>query len=357
MKFPRRGRVKVIGVALLTLVFVLSLAVGALGAKTTQQLTAIFRNIKLVVNGQVLQTAEEPFIINGRTYVPLRVVGEALGAWVDWNENTSVVTIAGRSGNTAALEAQLQQKDIQIAQLQQQLEEAKKGSSTSGTLASLEKDLNRDYAKLKKVGIDDISLSGDKDDVDLEIEVDLDDYEKDWKSLTDKDIKGWVEDICEEIQDYYSDDTYVTGEIIDIDSNSTLVTFNKKGTKSLSITYKDSKFRKGGKLSDLQADLEEDYDELGDVEIEDIILYGDEDDVDVEIEVDLDDYGSEWEDLSDKDIERWLEDICDDIQDFYSEDTEITGEIWDADSGAILVEFDKDGDDDLEVDFKDSAFR
>ena len=170
--------------------------------------------MKLVVNGQLLQTTEEPFIINGRTYVPLRVISDALGAWVDWDEANSSITIktASPSDEVKKLQEQLTQKDIQIAQLQLQLEEAKKGGSTSGSLSSLEKDLKKDYAKLKKVGIDDISLSGDKDDVDVEIEVDLDDYDKDWKSLTDKDIKNWVEDICEEIQDYYSDDTYVTGE-------------------------------------------------------------------------------------------------------------------------------------------------
>src|SRR5690606_13407550 len=132
-----------------------------------------------------------------------------------------------------------------------------------------------------------------------EIEVDLDDYEKDWKKLTDKEIKSWVEDICEDIQDYYSDDTYVTGEIVDIDSDDTLVTFNKKGDRSLSISYKDGKYRKGGKLSDLQNDFNKDYDELEDVEIEDILLSGDEDDVYVEIEVELDDYDDEWEDLRD----------------------------------------------------------
>ena len=251
MRLPRRGRVKIIAVALLTVVLVLSFAVGAMGAKTTKQLTAIFRNIELVVNGQLLQTKEEPFIINGRTYVPLRVISEALEAWVDWDEANSSITIktSSTSDEAEALKIQLIQKDLQIEQLQAEIERLKSGSGSSksdGDLKDLEKELNDDFRRLEDVRIDNISLSGDKDDVDVEIEVDLYRYDDEWEDLKDKEIKSWVEDICKDIQKYFSKDTYVSGEIVDIDSDKTLVTFNKKGTSSLSISYKDSKYRKGG---------------------------------------------------------------------------------------------------------------
>ena len=48
--------------------------------------------IKVFVNGDSLQTDVAPIIVEGRTLVPLRVIFEALGAWVDWNGDTQTVT-------------------------------------------------------------------------------------------------------------------------------------------------------------------------------------------------------------------------------------------------------------------------
>ncbi|HHX94382.1 MAG TPA: hypothetical protein GX691_00950, partial [Clostridia bacterium] len=152
---------------------------------------------------------------------------------------------------------------LQIEQLQAEIEKLKSGSGSStsdGDIKDLEKQLNKDYDELGDVEIEDISLKGDKDDIDVEIEVDLYDFEKQWKKLTNKKIESWAEDICKDIQKFFSKDTYITGEIIDIDSDKTLVTFNKKGDRSLSISYQDSKYRKGGNMtvSEVEDDLEGD---------------------------------------------------------------------------------------------------
>lgn len=45
------------------------------------------------VNGESVQLVAAPFLRNGITYVPVRFVGEALGATVDWNSQTQVVAI------------------------------------------------------------------------------------------------------------------------------------------------------------------------------------------------------------------------------------------------------------------------
>lgn len=113
----------------------------------------------------------------------------------------------------------------------------------------------------------------------------------------------------------------------------------------------------GGDLGDLEEQLIDDYDSIGDVDIDDITLDGDEDDVDVTIEVDLADFDSEWADLSDSDIEDWIDDLVSDIQDEFSEDTVIDGVIIDIDSDDDLVEFFKDADEDLEVDYFDEDYR
>lgn len=47
------------------------------------------------VNGQTQTLDSPPFVEGSRTLVPLRFVAQALGANVDWNNNTSTVTISG----------------------------------------------------------------------------------------------------------------------------------------------------------------------------------------------------------------------------------------------------------------------
>lgn len=63
------------------------------------------RNISLrigstqaTVNGQTQNLDVAPFLVGARTLVPLRFVAQALGAAVDWNNNTSTVTITGSGG-------------------------------------------------------------------------------------------------------------------------------------------------------------------------------------------------------------------------------------------------------------------
>jgi hypothetical protein len=64
------------------------------GAKN---ISVIYRNIGIVVNGaEVKSTQGEPFIYEGRTYVPLRAVAEALGTEVSWDGQASRVHINGK---------------------------------------------------------------------------------------------------------------------------------------------------------------------------------------------------------------------------------------------------------------------
>ena len=241
-----KGRFKVLTTAVMTAVLVFSLAIGTGAATGTKSLSAIFRNIRIVANGSLVQAEEEPFIVNGRTYVPLRVVSEALGAWVDWNQATSMVTIkSGSTAEVANLKAQIAQKDALIAQLQAKLKD-----QGTGNLKDLQRSLNKDYDELEDVEIDEIRLSGTKDRVTVNIDVDLDDFGREWKTLSDRDIKSWVSDIIGDVQDFYDDDTYVSGKIKDIDSGDSLVTFNKDGGRTTSISYKDDDYRgSGGELT------------------------------------------------------------------------------------------------------------
>jgi hypothetical protein len=50
-------------------------------------------NTSAVVNGTVMTLDAPPYIKNGRTMVPLRVIAEGLGATVEWDPALRVVTI------------------------------------------------------------------------------------------------------------------------------------------------------------------------------------------------------------------------------------------------------------------------
>ena len=59
----------------------------------TKEISAAFRDIKVVVDGKQLSTPAEPFIYNGTTYLPVRAVGEAVGKEVAWDNDTKTVTL------------------------------------------------------------------------------------------------------------------------------------------------------------------------------------------------------------------------------------------------------------------------
>jgi hypothetical protein len=219
-------------------------------------------------------------------------------------------------------------------------------------LNTLEGDLLEEYDNLGSVDIKDIVLTGNEDKVKVLIKVDLGEFEDEWEDLDEGDIEDWLADLVGDIQDELADDTKVEGKIADSDSGDTLVEFDKDGTDDLNVDI-------GGSSTDLlESNLFDDYETaLGDVELDDITLDGDENDVDVTIDVDLDVFDSEYNDLSDSDIENFIDDIVSDIQNEYSEDTVVTGEIVDIDSGDTLVDFSKDGTDDLDVIFSDSDYR
>lgn len=54
------------------------------------------------VNGQPETLDSPPFIEGSTTLVPLRFIAQALGARVDWNNNTSTVAIYGANGHSAS---------------------------------------------------------------------------------------------------------------------------------------------------------------------------------------------------------------------------------------------------------------
>lgn len=59
----------------------------------TKPIEVIYNNIKITLDGKVVNMDVEPFQYEGRTFVPVKFVSEALGANVKWNAETKTVEI------------------------------------------------------------------------------------------------------------------------------------------------------------------------------------------------------------------------------------------------------------------------
>lgn len=53
----------------------------------------IQKPIKIYINGQVVESDQPPLLIDNRTFVPIRVIAEDLGATVNYNNEDRIVTI------------------------------------------------------------------------------------------------------------------------------------------------------------------------------------------------------------------------------------------------------------------------
>jgi len=93
------------GMSLVAFVLLFAVISGtALGGESyiNKKVTAVYRGIKIVVDGRRLQAPVEPFILknNNVAMVPLRTVAEAVGKPVDWDPATSTIYI-GRKGKSS----------------------------------------------------------------------------------------------------------------------------------------------------------------------------------------------------------------------------------------------------------------
>lgn len=88
-------------VAVLTCVASLGMAWSSTAAaETVAKSVQAFFGVKIVAGGKTLVTDKEPFIYNGTTYVPLRVVSEALGKKVSWDSTNYQVIISDEPTNS-----------------------------------------------------------------------------------------------------------------------------------------------------------------------------------------------------------------------------------------------------------------
>lgn len=311
-------------------------------SSAVKKVDAHYKNIKIINNSQevTIDPKAEPFLLNGVTYIPLRMLGELYNKNVQWNSESSTITIKDittpiSQATVNALTTQIKAKDTQIAQLQAEINKLKESQKTVN-LDDLEDQLNDDYYDYYDDDLDDVDiiLSGDKNKIDARIDVDG----KDWNSLTSSEKTKFLQAIIDDILDEFKD-ADIKGTIKDADSSSKqIATFNIDSSDKVKLTTSNTD------LDDLEDELNDDYYDYDGIDDIDITLDGDEDDIDLTIEVN----GDDWDDLDEDDKLDFLQDIVDDIL-YEFENAEIDGTVKDEDSGKKLDTFYADGSDDGDV--------
>lgn len=64
------------------------------GENIGKSIHVTYRNISILVNGKIVPSEQEPFIYQGRTFVPLRTIGEAVNKTVEWDNAKNQIKIS-----------------------------------------------------------------------------------------------------------------------------------------------------------------------------------------------------------------------------------------------------------------------
>lgn len=317
-------------------------------SQAVKKLDANYRNIKIVYNGQsaTIDPKTEPFIANGTTYVPLRMMSDLFNKTVNWNGATNTITAADKtpqisSSVVTALNAQITEKNTKISQLEAEIKRLNTEISTLKTqqskvadLDDLEEQLNDDYEDYRNIDDVEIKLSGNKNDITVRIDVDA----ADWKNLSNSKREDFLQDIADDILADYKD-ADIEGTIRDTDNNKTLTSF-KTDSRDV-VKLEDETID----IDDLEDNLNRDHDDNNDIDDIKIYLTGDEDDIKLNIKVDE----ADWTNLSSSKQRNFIEAIVSDILDEY-EDCDIEGTInANNSSNKKLNDFDADSDGDVTI--------
>ncbi len=319
---------KMIGLLVTTMTLVTAFGFSSYGASATKTLQALYGSSKIIINGKDVTQTIEPFIVDGTTYIPLRVVANTFNKNVDWNPLTSTAYITDDLTQVNEhFQAEILKRDVEIMNLQSKLKQLEKEAESKKdiSLSDLEKQLNKNYGKYKDIKFD-ISLSGSASKVNVKIDVDLYDYDKEWNGLSSSKRESYLQDIVDDVLEAY-EKADVYGSIKDIDAKKTILEFTTTSKGVVKIEKESSTSTKT--ISKLEKELDDEYyDRFGSIKELRITLKGSKNNVTFSIEFDSDYYGSAWNKLSDAEIKKLMSYIYDDIEDGLG-DVKIEGYVYD----------------------------
>ncbi|ALA44441.1 MULTISPECIES: stalk domain-containing protein [Paenibacillus] len=271
-------------------------------AQVTKPIQAVYNNIKIIYNGTEVpyDAKTEPFLLDGVTYIPLKLAGTALDKKVTWDGTNKRVVIADNGvpidqSTVTALNNQITTltqelntakaanttKDATIAQLQKDnqtlKDEASKNSSSS--LKDLQKKLNDDHSDDYSTNSD-ITLDGNKSDITVTIEM----TKSRWTELSDSRKRSYLEDIVDDILKEYKD-ADVEGTVKNSSNRDKMATFTTNSRGDVTLKDVASSLDK----SSIQRSLSDRYGTYAGVGF-DFTVRGDSSEAIVEVYVNSDDW-------------------------------------------------------------------
>lgn len=312
----------------LVLLLVAAVAIPPVQAASLEKMLKANYGVQILYNNQVLTSTNQPFIVDGTTYVPLRMLMDSFGdKQIAWDNTARRVLISSSTSQVETMYMQqIASRNAQITELQNKvktLEAQLAAKSTSDVdLDDLEGDLNDDYEDFEDLDLS-ITLSGDEDKITLKVSID----ETDWDTLTASEKEDFLQDVCDDIW-REAEDADISGTVKD--GTKTLDSFSVEADDDVSLSDID--------LDDLEDQINDDYEDYENLNFG-FKLSGDADDITVNVDIDADD----WADLTDPEKEELLQDIADDLWD-EAEDADISFRIKDGSSSIKTVNVDA-GDD------------
>ena len=249
MKFKINKKVAIV---MAVLILSLALASSAFAADNYKNLKAWFGDIKIFNNNTPVQLKDQPFIVDGTTYLPVRSVAEMLGKDITWNGTTRQIGINDKPGTSYSemqnkfivqevknieLEGKVKDLETKVKDLEAKLK-AKEESKVS-TLSDLEKVLNKNHGTDNKISFD-IKLYGNVDNIEVRIFVNKDRYNYGWDSFTSTQKERYLQDIVYDILKEFKN-AKVSGYVEDGSTYGRLTSFtvSTRGIVSLDNRYND----------------------------------------------------------------------------------------------------------------------
>ncbi|KZE82344.1 copper amine oxidase [Paenibacillus jamilae] len=315
-------------------------------AQVTKPIQAVYNNIKIIYNGTEVpaDAKTEPFLLDGVTYIPLKLAGTALDKKVTWDGTNKRVVIADNGvpidqSTITALNNQISTltqelntakaanttKDATIAQLQKDnqtlKDEASKNSSSS--LKDLQRKLNDDHRDDYNTNSD-ITLDGNKKDITVTIEM----TKSRWTDLTSSRKETFLEDIGEDILKEYKD-ADIEGTVKNSSNRDKMATFTINSRGKVSLRDVASSFD----ANTIQRNLFNRYSNYAGVGF-DFSVRGDSSKADVDVFVGLDD----WNKLSNNQKNNLTDGVTDYLKNSESIDR-INGTVRNKDNRNLITNF------------------
>lgn len=253
--FSKKNYKKVL-VSILVLTMILGTVALAADGIYQKKLTATYGKVKFNYEGSDVTSQIESiygtpaFVTEGRTYVPVRAIGDLVGVNIEYDDKEHTVKITDPKVTEHKL--QLEDKDKEIAKLKAEIEklekstkkEDKKEEVTKDDLKSLQSSLNKKYSEYENVEFD-IVLKENNNKITIDINVNLKNTrdEQNWIRMRSSDKKYLIEDVVDQVEKEFKN-VDITGNIYDSFSRKDLYTFRKNKNGSLSVSEGYDKYDK-----------------------------------------------------------------------------------------------------------------